>query len=276
MNRRTFLTATAVGLLAPLQNRALAKRLAHIGLHLGGSAEAGVGYSEETLETVAALGYSDIEFRAPGGTRIDALATRRGLERYGLTAPSRHVAMPELFSNWRILLRECQILGNLHVVCTEVPELERATLDGYARVAELLNAAGKITGASGLQLGLHPHPDDFRLLGGAVPYDFLLASTDPQLVKVQLDLAVLAAAKRDPLDELARHRGRVLSVHINDVSPELATQPVGLGEGGIDLAGALAAADQSGVTHFFVDDRRPDMPWEHAKANAAYLSGLEF
>lgn len=224
---------------------------------------------------VAGLGYREVELSRADDATVDPRATRRLLDDLGLTAPSRHVAMSDVFSNWRLLLRECQVLGNRHIVCAEIPARERGTLDGYKRVADLLTPAGRITQAGGLQLVLRPHPDDFRPRGAIVPYDYVLNNTDPALVRLQLDLSDLVRARRDPVEELTRHPGRVASLHVNDVAAEPKEDLVELGGGRIDLPRVLARARQAGIGSYFVNDRRPGAPWEHAKGDFAYLSKLE-
>jgi len=275
MHRRTFVGLTALALLGPAREQARGERLARVGFHLAGLGAAVGADPGDALRQIAGVGYRDVELGALG-SGADPLTTRRLLERLGLSAPSRHVRMPDLFSNWRVLLRECQVLGTRHVVCGEIPQEQRATPDGYKRVADLLNPAGTITQGAGLQLVLQPHADDFRPRGALVPYEYMLLNTDARLVKLQLDLSTLARAGRDPLQEIARLGGRVVSLHLNDAAAGPAHTPVDLGAGQLDLPRILARARQAGVSHYFVNDHRRDAPWEYAMTGFAYLSQLEF
>ena len=45
-------------------------------------------------------------------------------------------------------------------------------------------------------------------LGGKAPYDFLLASTDPKLVKMEMDLCWATVGNQDPLKYFAAYPGR--------------------------------------------------------------------
>lgn len=276
MDRRTFVGLTAFGVLWPTRNGVRGERLARVGLHLASVRSASAADLGNALRMVASLGYREVELSRADDRAVDPRATRRLLDDLGLRAPSRDVAMPDVFSNWRLLLRECQVLGNRHVVCAEVPPRERATLDGYKRVADLLTPAGRITQAAGVQLVLRPHADDFRPRGAIVPYDYVLNNTDPALLKVQLDLSDLVRARRDPVEEIGRHPGRIASLHVNDIADEREEDVVELGGGRIDLPRVLARARQAGIGSYFVNDRRPGAPWEYAKANFGYLSKLEF
>ena len=228
------------------------------------------------LLAAAALGYREIEVWAPEGTLPDVTAIRAGLNQFGLTAPSRHVQMSDLFTNARRVLIECQVLGSRHIVCSEVPFEQRQSLDGYARVAELLNAAGRLTASVDIQLAVHPHRDDFIGRAGVIPYEFLLRNTDAGLVKMQLDAALLAQVNRDPVSELAQQPGRFPTVHVNDIEPPPGEMPVTLGTGRVDVPALLVAATRAGVQHYFVEDVRMGDPAALLKADFAYLSELEF
>ena len=274
MNRRTFLGVVGAGWAACAANGVSAARLSRIGLPM--RSQPAASDLTSTLERIASIGYRDIEFWTPPGLTFDPLQIRRTLDRLSLAAPSRQVPMADVFSNWRVVLNTCRVLGNRHVVCEEVPAAQRATLAGYAKVAELLNAAGKISQWAGMQLVVHQQPSDFQPMSGVVPFEYLAGHTDPGLVKFQMNLAATNRAGRDPLADLARFSGRFVSLHLSDASEPPSRSPTGLGEGVIDLPAILSAATRANVQYFFVADERPESAWEHAAANFAYASALEF
>ncbi len=276
MNRRLFLAFVGTGIAGLATRRLAAARLARVGLQLrsvGGRLGPDL---TDVLQRIAAIGYREVEFWTPPGLNFDPVAVRRTMDLLSLSAPSRHVPMADVFSNWRNVLTTCRILGNRHVVCEEVPTAQRGTLSGYAKVAELLNSAGKITQWAGIQLVVHQHVGDLRAMNGVVPFEYLANRTDPVLVKFQMNLVAMSQAGRDPVADLARFPGRFVSLHLSDTggSP---TQPlVTLGDGVIDLPAILSAASRANLQYFFVSDERPDSPWEHAAANFTYASELEF
>jgi sugar phosphate isomerase/epimerase len=274
VRRRNFLVALT-GVFAARGVRTLsAARLTRIGLQMRTLGEEARGDATTALQMVAGLGYREVEVWTPDGATLDVPRLRAALDRQGLTAPSRHVRMPDLFSNARRILAECRILGTRHLVCAEVPAEQRASLDGYARIAQLLNSAGKLTGSVGIQLSLHPHREDFTARNGVVPFDFLLRNTDPGLVKLQMDPVLMTLAGRNPVSELAG--GRYVTLHVNDLADAPGQAQVTLGDGRIDLPALFAAASRAAVQHYFVDDERTGSPWERIKADFAYLSQLEF
>lgn len=272
--RRIFLT-TALAVLGPGITRLAARRLMRIGLHSPRLQGGGLAVLTRSFEAVAALGFTDVEFPTPGGLIPDALAVRRALDRLGLSAPSRHVRMGDLLSNWRVVLNDSRILGNQQVVCEEIPAPQRATLAGYRRVAELLDPAGTIAQWAGIQLVVHPHADDFKPRDRVVPFDDLMARTNPTLVKFQFDVAQMARAGRNPVAELARYPNRFVSLHINDIGAT-SQEPAAPGSGRTDFRALLAAADRAGIRHYFVDDERADPTWDLAKANFTSVSAIDF
>ena len=251
-----------------------AAALPSVGLHLGQAFPSLPSDPAGLLTRVAELGVREVEIPPHGERLLDPMVVRSLLDRTGLSAPSRHVRMPDLFSNWKVLLRECQLLGSRVVVCAEVPAEQRASLDGYARVAGLLNAIANIVESVGMQLAVHPHADDFRPRQGAVPLEGLMARTDPRLVRLQLDLSVLARAGLDPISEIGRYSGRTASLHINNVAAADGG-PADLEAGRLDLPAVLSAAMDAGIRQFFIDDERLTGAWDHAKANVAYLAALD-
>jgi sugar phosphate isomerase/epimerase len=164
------------------------------------------------------------------------------------------VALPSEFSG--------QVDGRFAMV----PAQSRAQLD--ALVAKL-NGAGREYRDRGLAFGYHNHHIEFTPVDGVVPYDYLMSNTDPDLVKIELDVGWLATAGVDPVAYLRRHAGRVIACHLKDYDPAIATDVpqrklVAPGAGQIDFAAVLAAMRETGVT----DDAMADVRRGHAHLQA--------
>ena len=59
-------------------------------------------------------------------------------------------------------------------------------------VAERLNVAGERVRKAGLQLAYHNHDFEFVEQDGRIGYDIIAGETDPNLVKLQMDLYWIA------------------------------------------------------------------------------------
>jgi sugar phosphate isomerase/epimerase len=147
------------------------------------------------------------------------------------------------------------------------------------RLAERLNEAGREYKANGLGFGYHNHHVEFLEVEQTVPYEHLMANTDPDLVKIELDLGWLAVAGVDPVEYLHKYAGRVIACHMKDYAPGIATDVpqrklVEPGAGSIDFAAVLAAMDETGVAHGFVEIDVSDDPLGAVRRGHEYLEEL--
>ncbi len=158
-----------------------------------------------------------------------------------------------------------------------VPAAGRSQLDG---LVEKLNRVGREYRNQGLAFGYHNHHIEFTRVDGVVPYDYLMSNTDPDLVKIELDVGWLAAAGVDPVAYLRRHAGRVIACHLKDYDPALAAdipqrKLVAPGAGTIDFAAVLAAMRDTGVSHGFIEVDVSDDPLGDVRRGHAHLETLK-
>jgi sugar phosphate isomerase/epimerase len=140
--------------------------------------------------------------------------------------------------------------------------------ESLAQMDELagkLDATGRAYRAQGLGFGYHNHHIEFREVEDTVPFEYLMAHTDPELVKIELDIGWLAVAGVDPVEYLHRYAGRVIACHLKDYDPSIATEVLARklvepGAGTIDFVAVLAAMDETGVAHGFVEIDESDDP----------------
>ncbi|MEN7535869.1 sugar phosphate isomerase/epimerase family protein [Aurantiacibacter flavus] len=136
-------------------------------------------------------------------------------------------------------------------------------VEHWQAMAEMLNLQGAAVKERGLVLGYHNHNLEFAPVGESTGWDVLMSETDADLVKVQLDVGWVTQAGLDPLEELNKLRDRVISLHVKDVaegftpSYYLAPNPIEVGQGIIDWASVLLAAEAAGVGHYFVEQEPP-------------------
>jgi len=230
---------------------------------------------EGTLARLAKIGFREVEFAGyPEGT---AQSLRTMLDRHGLTAPSSHLGFSALRGDWDRHLDQAATVGQKYVVVPSVPADQRRTLDDWKRVAALFNKGGETSKARGIQFAYHNHDDEFVPVEGKVPYDLLLAETDPRLVALELDLYWIIKAGRDPLAYFTKWPGRFPLVHVKDMdaTPRRFFTPVG--KGTIDFARIFKQANRAGIKHYFYEqDDTGGSPFEAATASYAYLKSLRF
>ena len=110
-----------------------------------------------------------------------------------------------------------------------------------------------------------------------MPYDLLLAETDPKLVALQLDLYWITKAGHDPLAYFTKWPGRFPMVHVKDMDATPRRFFTPLGRGIIDFARIFKQARQGGIKHYFYEqDEAEGSPFDAASVSYAYLKSLTF
>jgi sugar phosphate isomerase/epimerase len=160
--------------------------------------------------------------------------------------------------------------------------------DDFKRMAQQANEIGVAARKRGIQFAYHNHNVEFRKFeGGETGYSILLAQTDPDLVKLEVDAGWMAAGGADPAAVIAANGSRVRLLHFKDFSsitppsntlgPEAGSRIVDLGAGVVPLKAAFEAARKAGVKHFIVDHDPPfkgKTTFEAAKIDFDYVAGL--
>jgi sugar phosphate isomerase/epimerase len=293
--RRAFLQTLAVPLLAPLAACAprggsttdsLAGAVApadsggpppsgpRLGLSLYTARHALQRDPDGTLAAIARIGYRDVETHSFYGRPVAEM--RRLLDRHGLRTPSGHVngGVAAMRASSERAFDEAETLGQRFVVLPWLPESER-TADAYRRLAERCNPWGEAARARGLTLVYHHHEFEFDPLpGGRTGWDIVVDSTDPTLMKLQVDAFWMNKVGRDPVDYVARNRDRVVLLHAKDATRAPERKMVDVGAGTIDFRGLVREARQAGVIAIYVEHDEPADALGTARAGFEHLRRL--
>jgi sugar phosphate isomerase/epimerase len=277
MDRREFLGAAgAVALgsvLPPACRPSYAAKIGKVGIQLYTVRDQMKADVEGTLARIAQIGYKEVEFAGYFGHPPEHI--RQYLDRNGLSAPSTHVAY-ENDDQWKAALDTAKQIGHEYIVMPWIPEERRKTLDDWKKFAETFNHAAQMSHDAGIQFAYHNHDFEFPKLEGQVPYDVLLANTDPKLVQLEIDLYWITKAGYDPLAYFSRWPGRVPLVHVKDSTGGPEHKMVDVGAGTIDWKRIFAKREQAGIKHFFVEHDQPPQPFQDIAASYRYLKELEF
>ncbi|MPZ33010.1 MAG: TIM barrel protein [Rhodospirillales bacterium] len=205
---------------------------------------------EGTLESVAGIGYREVELAGLPG--VAAQAMHASLKRHGLDAPSMHASYDRLRGDFDAVLEEARILGAHYVVCPSVDAGERKTAEDWKRVCQTLNRIGQVVRSHGLVLAYHNHDFEFVPFDdGTTPFHLLMTEADPRDVKLELDVYWVAKAGQDPVQYLKDSQDRILLVHLKDLAADGSTAEVGRGV--LDFERIVRTALLAGVKHLFVE-----------------------
>lgn len=252
---------------------------------------------EGTLKTVAKIGYKEVE--TIGSFGRDPKYVRSVLDSCGLVSPSQHLVPGNLYNVfndfvnkklegpgiqklWQETARvermgeiveegiaRAKILGQKYVVMQIIWPEQMATRALMDKFCKALNLAGDLCAKAGLVFNFHNHSIEFEPINGYVPYDLILANTDPKTVKLEMDLYWVAHAKKDPLKYMAANPGRYTQFHLKDSTPEgdFAT----VGQGILNFPELLKAGHDAGVKHYYVEYDRSSDPMKATRDSFEYL-----
>jgi sugar phosphate isomerase/epimerase len=296
MNRRTFIESSiATGVLASLPSPTFAAthQIEKVGVQLYTVRDAMKTDFAGTIAKVASVGYKEVEFA--GYFDHSPKDVRAIIDKNGLTAPSCHVGYDVVEKKWPETIEAAHTVGHSFIVCPWIDEKERKTADGWKRVIDTFNKAGEASKKAGIQFGYHNHWWEFgpdAALSGKLPYDYLLASTDANLVKMEMDLGWISVAGQDPVAYFTRYPGRFPLVHVKDFKslPHLTPDQIATfkpeklekedmtapGSGIIDWKRIFSHSDVAGIQHYFLEHDVPKDPWATLTAGYKYLSTLRF
>ncbi|RPI29097.1 MAG: sugar phosphate isomerase/epimerase [Acidobacteria bacterium] len=275
LSRRQFVVTAAAA--APLVSRLSAEPLAMpVGCQVWPVREALNKDFQGTLKQLAAAGFKTIEMCSPDGysgagfaplAKMSGAEMRETINGAGLECRSSHFTRQELRDRLDARIGFAKELGLTQMVLATFGLRDDAPISDWQRAAQELNKIGEQTLKAGIQTGFHNHHNEFRKIDGILIYDTLLSELDPQLVKMQFQVAVISIGYK-AADYLEKHPGRFISLHLADWSTTEKSQ-VPVGQGAVDWKGLYAVAKKGGVKNHFLE-----MELDLMKASIPYLRSL--
>ncbi len=213
-----------------------------------------------TLKMMAGLGYQEVEMCSPLGyssagfeplNKMSGTEMRKIIEDAGLKCQSSHYNMGELRDHLDDRIEWSKQMGITQIIASSFWLPKDASVDDYRNAADELNVIAEKTKAAGIQMGFHNHHMEFEKRGDVLIYDALLEQFDPELVKMQFQVAVVNIGYK-AADYFRKYPGRFISAHLADWSEEKKAS-VPIGQGMVDWKDFFKAAKKGGVVNFFVE-----------------------
>ena len=283
MDRRTLLRSLACGFggavllnnLTRETNAAGRKKLSKIGLQLYTVRRDLERDFEGTLRKIAALGIAELEFTSYFGQKPEAIKAL--LKTLKIAAPSVHINTQTLREGLAKAIEDARIIGHKYLVLGYLPEPERKSLDDYKRLIELINKAGENCRKAGFQFAYHNHDFEFKTLENKTPYDLILAETDAETVKMEMDFYWISKAGFDPLPYFEKYPKRFPLVHVKDMDATAKKYFTEVGRGTVDFKKYFSKASLAGIRHYFIEqDETPAEPIKSIEISLKYLKELRF
>jgi len=202
------------------------------------------------------MGYREVEMCSPLGYNFESLHKIKGpdmrmiIEDAGLKCTSSHYNFAELRDHLNNRIRWAHDLGMKQMILSSFGLPGDATIGDYRKAADELNKIGNKTKKDGIQMGFHNHHGEFEKRGDELIYDALLDQLDPDLVKMQFQVAVENIGYKSA-DYFTRYPGRFISAHLFDWLNEDESVPVG--QGMVDWPEFFKAAKIGGVKNYYAE-----------------------
>ncbi|MGI9249665.1 MAG: sugar phosphate isomerase/epimerase family protein [Pseudohongiellaceae bacterium] len=257
----------------------------------------------DVFESLAEIGYQELELFGFGGDldSTDSLLFGLSLTRFselisslGFTVPCAHINNDGEDAGYAgELVDALNIKYLIEPLAQELlaPDADNPDRQGLATVAQVqalgnrLNRRAERIAELGAGFAYHNHSLEFETIDGETCWDILMANTDPDLVKIELDVGWVAVAERDPVELLQQYSGRVVATHMKDYAsdrplPE-GNEPFGAvsnlvppGSGTVDFAAINRQLDIDGVEHRFVEVDVTNSPLADATSGLCHLASL--
>jgi sugar phosphate isomerase/epimerase len=251
LHRRQFLQLSALaaagaslGLAGCATHKCCAKKKPRIGLELYSVRNECKADFHGTIEKVAKIGYTGVEFAGYWG--LSAKEIRKMIDDNGLITCGTHTPFEALQPDKIDATIEFnQIIGNKFVIC---PYMTGKTRAEWLDRAKMFNGLADKLAPLGMSIGYHAHKHDFELIEGQSAWDIFFQNTKKEVI-CQLDTSNCRDGGQDPVEVLHRYPGRIRSIHIkpNGGGPEAV-----IGEDKINWPGVFEFCETQGNTDWYV------------------------
>ncbi len=189
-----------------------------------------------TLSKIAEMGYNGVEFA--GYKNICAEDMRKYLSEFNLKAAGTHVSYKSLIEDFDSVIDYCVKLG---VESAVVPHAKFETYNEWIEFANNLNIYGSKFRENGILFGYHNHAHEFEKINGEYILDIIFGNTDPMNVVAELDTHWIKKGGEDPVEYVAKYKGRVPLIHAKDITSN-GDEDTEVGSGIIDFKSVANAS----------------------------------
>ncbi len=284
MTRRDVMKLAALGGVGTLiAGQARAAAPANLGVQLYTVRDLMGKDPEGTLKAIAAIGYKEVEVLRASAAKVSPMAKALGLNpismHIGVTVPDA--------ADTAALIKEAQSQGVKYIVLPYLmPNQRGGGAPFYQDLGAKLNVFGAELKKAGLVLCYHNHGFDYEpVADGRRALDVLMSASDPDLVKLELDVFWVSVSGNDPVALIKQYENRTALLHLKDKVKGFAPQTqetkvppttfTPLGQGAVDIPAVIAAGQAIGVAHYFVEqDHAQGSPIDALKASYGYLRSI--
>jgi sugar phosphate isomerase/epimerase len=210
-----------------------------------------------TLKRLREIGYRAVELAGYGNLK-NAREVKTALDDTGMLACASHAPIEQLEADLPRALDEAATLGHTNLVCPWMPENRRADARGWRETAGALSRIGAACREKGFTLSYHNHSFEFQKFDGKTGFDIFCENSDPESLKLELDVYWANHGGEDPVAMIKKLGRRIALLHLKDMAAGAEQRFAPVGAGILDFPGILSAGDEAQV------------PWGIVEQDACY------
>ena len=237
----------------------------------------------KALDVLKTLGVKYVEIGVESHYGLTQEQMKQALDERGLVPIAAHAGSGFLLNKTDEAIAAARYFGLKYLGVAwaghKAPLDEAQTL----KIAAEFNEIGKRLKAAGIQFFYHNHGYEFQPYKDGTLFDLLMEKTDPDLVKLEMDVLWTVFPGQDPVKLLKKYPDRWVLMHLKDLKKGVVgnlsggtalTNDVVLGTGQADYPAILKACQEIGVKYYFIEDESPTV-LEQMPKSIDYLSKIE-
>jgi len=183
------------------------------------------------------------------------------------------------------IARDAKALGLQYAGCAWIPHTDPFDEKACREAIAVFNRAGEALAKHGVKFFYHTHGYEFQAHGSGTLFDLLMAETNPQFVRYEMDVFWIVHPGQDPVKLLQKYGRRFELMHVKDMKKGTptglltghsnVTNDVALGTGIMDWPAILRAAKKAGVKWYFIEDESPTSA-EQIPQSLRFLEQVKF
>ena len=235
-----------------------------------------------TLDTIKALGITDMEGGAPQG--LTAEEFKKMCDQRGIKISATGAGYEQIVKDPMDIVNKAKALGASYVMVAWIPHQKaNFTLDNAKQAVTDFNRVGKALNENGLTFCYHNHGYEFQPYENGTLFDYIVKNTDPKYVSFEMDILWAQHGGADPVALLKKYGNRFKLMHLKDLKKGIkgdlsgGTPPendVVLGQGQVNIPEILRLAKKAGIKHYYIEDES-NHEYEQMPQSIAYLKSLK-
>jgi len=209
----------------------------------------------ETLRKVREIGYTQVQISGFGPA--DPVEVAKIVQDSGLAVVSTHTSWARFQDDFDAVIEEHKLWQCPHPAIGGLPG-DYFSVNGLRKFLDELGPISQRLAAEGMDFSYHNHNHELVRYGNNTWLSMLYDRAAPAVLKAEIDTYWIQAGGGDPATWIRRCAGREPLLHLKDmcVTPEREQRFAEIGEGNLNWAPILQAAEEGGVEHLLVEQDR--------------------